>query len=173
MKLNDRIEKALNDQANLEFTSSYLYLSMAMWFDSKNWKGFSHWMRVQAQEENAHATKLLEFIAGRGGTVKLAAIPAPRTEWSSVVDAFSETHKHEQEITASIHAMFAMARKESDFTTESFLKWYLDEQVEEEAQVLEILDNVRNFGDAKGALFMLDRQLAKRGAAESSVEVPR
>ncbi len=164
MKLNERIEKALNEQINKEFASAYLYLSMAMWFDAKNWKGFSSWMRLQSQEETAHAHKIVDFVASRDGRVELTAIQAPRTEWSSVLDAMEETYKHEQGVTANIYNIFGMARKESDFTTESFLKWYLDEQVEEESHAKEILENVQMMGDAKGPLYMLDRQLGKRKA---------
>jgi ferritin len=164
MKLNERIEKALNSQINKEFSSSYLYLSMALWFESKNWKGFSHWMRLQAQEETSHGYKILEFMNSREGHVTLEAIPAPKTEWKAVLEVMEQTYKHEQGITANINEIFSMARKDEDFATESFLKWYLDEQVEEEAHTKEILENVRMLGESKGSMFMLDKQLGKRAA---------
>ncbi len=159
---NEKLERALNEQINREFFSSYLYLSMAQWFESGNWKGFSHWMRIQAKEEHAHAMRIIRFINERGGRVTLGRIDAPQTEWSGPIAAIEDAHGHEQSITKCIHDILTMARNESDYATESFLKWFVDEQVEEEARAREILDALQKIGDAKGALFMLDHQLAKR-----------
>ncbi len=160
--LNNKIEKALNEQINKELFSSYLYLAMAQWFESKSLRGFAHWLTMQHDEEHEHANKIIKYVNDRGGRVILQPIKGPKTEWSSPLEAFQETSKHEQFISQSIHEVLDLAIKENDHPTQSFLKWFVDEQVEEEANAQEIVDHLKMLGDAKHGIFMMDRQLAER-----------
>jgi ferritin len=77
-KLNDA---ALNGQINAEAYSAYLYLSMSAWFSTRSLLGFANWMRIQAQEELFHATKMFDYVNERGGKVVLAAIDKPENDW--------------------------------------------------------------------------------------------
>lgn len=160
--LNEKMERALNEQINRELFSAYLYLSMAQWFETQNYRGFAHWLRVQFSEEMNHAHKFIHYINERNGRVLLKEIKGPRSEWSSPQEVFDEVLKHEQHITASIHELYHLAGKENDPASQSFLKWFIDEQVEEEAQSQEIVDQVKMIGDSKHGLFLIDRQLADR-----------
>ena len=85
--MNAKVEKALNEQVHAEFFSFYLYLSVAAYFTANHLDGFAHWMRIQAQEEFAHAMKLFDFLNERGGTVELLPLEAPTREWASPSDA--------------------------------------------------------------------------------------
>ncbi len=166
--LNPKVQDALNDQINAEVFSSYLYLSMAAYFESQGMSGMAQWMRVQTQEENLHATKFFDYICERDGRVTLKAIDAPKVEWTSALDAFEESYQHEQMITGRINKLVAVARQENDPATESFLQWFVNEQVEEESSVRTILDQLKLVGDNGVALYMIDGQLAQRAPAAAA-----
>ncbi len=160
--IGKKIEKALNAQLNAEFYSSYLYLSMAAYFESINLPGFANWMRVQTQEEEFHALKFNDYIIERGGRVTLQAIEAPPTEWASPLDAMEATLTHEQKVTGLINDLVFLARDERDNASEIFLQWFVTEQVEEEDNVNKILAQLRRIKDKPHGLFMLDRELGQR-----------
>jgi ferritin len=157
------MEKAINDQINAELYSSYLYLSMAAHFESVNLPGFAKWMRVQAQEENGHAMKLFDYVVERGGRVTLAAIDAPPASWTSPLNAFEDVYAHEQKVTGLISGLMDLAIELKDHATSSFLKWFVDEQVEEEASADRVVQLLKMIGDAGHGIVMLDAQLGKRG----------
>ncbi len=160
--LKENIEKALNNQLNAEIYSAYLYLSMAAYFESISLKGFANWMKVQYQEEMAHAMKFYDYINDRGGRVLLQAIEAPPTHWDSPLAAFEATYKHEQKVTGLINKLVELAMSEHDHATNIFLQWFVTEQVEEEDSANEIVEKLKLMGDARGGLFMLDRELGQR-----------
>ena len=168
--ISEKMQKALNDQINAEFFSAYLYLAMAAYFEEKNLSGFAHWMEVQYEEESEHAMKIYKYINNRGGRVQLNAIEKPQAEWDSPLMAFEAAYKHEQYITGRINDLMKLAVELNDFTTQSFLQWYLDEQVEEEANVDEIVQSFQLMGNDKRGLFMLDRELKQRQASSDTGE---
>lgn len=153
---------ALNNHANEEYYSSYLYLSMAAYFEDKNLNGFAQWFKLQSQEEYTHAMKFYEFINQVGGKVTLKAIKAPKTTWKSIMEVFKETLAHEKLITGLINKLVGQAIQEKNYATNNFLQWFINEQVEEEATVEEIINKLEMIGDAKSGLFMLDRELGAR-----------
>jgi ferritin len=161
--LKPEIQTLLNKQINVELQSAYIYLSMSTYFEAQNLSGMAHWMRQQWQEEVGHAMKIYKYIIERGGDVKLGAIDEPKAEWKSALDAFETAYAHEQFVTGTISDLVDASIKENDHATTSFLRWFVDEQVEEEAQSLDIVDTLKMVGDAPMGVFMLDRQLAQRG----------
>ncbi len=156
------MEDAINKQINEEMYSAYLYLSMSAYFDSINLNGFSNWMYVQYQEEIEHAMKFIEHLKNRGGRLKLYAIAEPPNEWSSPLDAFKATLEHEKHITKCINDLVDVAEKEKDRAAYNMLQWFIDEQVEEEANDEEIIAQLEMVGDNKNGLLMIDRELAQR-----------
>lgn len=160
--IKESIEKALNNQVNEEFYSSYLYLAMSAFFESKNLTGFAKWMKLQSSEEYLHAEKIYNFIHQKGGVVNLTAIKQPKTKWESVVEVFEDTYKHEQHISSSINDIVDLALKEKDHATAAFLQWFVNEQVEEEATALKILEDVKMVSGNPNGMFMLDRELGQR-----------
>ncbi|HOO75246.1 MAG: ferritin [Thermotogae bacterium] len=162
MKLNEKMEAALNEQINREFYSSFLYLSMSAYFERNNLKGFANWMNIQYKEETAHAMGLYGYIISRGGKVILKEIKKPEAEWENALEIFKAAKKHEEFITDSINSLMDLANELKEYATVNFLKWYVNEQVEEEENVTEIVDKLEMFGEVKQALYMLDNELAAR-----------
>ncbi len=160
--VKDKILKILNKQINEELFSSYLYLSMSNYFSSINLDGFAKWMRIQSQEEHAHAMKIYDYILQREGKVVLTKIETPKANWKTSSEIFQETQKHEQHISLCIHNIMNLAIQEKDHATTQFFQWFVGEQVEEEATANNILEKLKMIGDTKSGLFMLDHELGQR-----------
>jgi ferritin len=168
--LSDSMNKALNDQINAELYSAYLYMSMNAYFKSINLDGFAAWMHAQALEETQHAQKFYDFVNQRGGRVVLGAIDAPTKDWDSPLAVFEDTLAHEQKVTRLINNLMEVALQEKDHATQIFLQWFVTEQVEEEESVGGVLEQLKLMGAAQGGLFMLDRELGKRGGESDAEE---
>ena len=160
--LNKRLEKELNKQVNAEFYSAYLYLSMSAYLADNNLNGFSNWMKIQFEEEQAHAMRFYQFIIDRSGKVTLDTIEAPKDKWDGVVNLFEEVLKHEQHVTSLINNLIEIAYEEKDHATVAELQWFVTEQVEEEATVSDILDQLKMIEGKGAGLFMLDREMKQR-----------
>jgi len=160
--ISKKMQEAFNNQINAELYSSYLYLSMASYFESINLPGFANWMRCQSQEEIVHAMKFYNFVCERGGRVKLTAIDGPPTEWGSALKAFQDAYAHEQKVTALINTLVDQALKERDHASSSFLQWFVNEQVEEESSADKVVQQLKLAGDKGSGLFMIDRELGTR-----------
>ncbi len=162
--LSSKVRDGLNAQINAELYSSYLYLSMAAYFESINMGGMAQWMRVQAEEERGHAMKFFDFIVDRGGRVTLGAIEAPQSEWDSPLAAFQAAYEHEQKVTGMINGLVTLARAEGDPATEAFLQWFVTEQVEEEKSADEIVQKLSLVKGLPQGLLLMDRTLGERRA---------
>ena len=162
--LPKKIETALNKQMNLELYSAYIYLSMSAYFDGINLDGFAHWMKLQAQEELMHSIKIFDYILERDGNVKLEAVKAPAATWKSPLDACQAALKHEQLNTKEINGVMDLAFAAKDHASNTFLQWFVDEQVEEESSANRLVERVKMVKDTGGGIFMLDRELAGRQA---------
>lgn len=160
--ISKKMEDALNGQVNAELYSAYLYLSMESYFKSKNMNGFATWMRVQTQEEMMHVLKIYEFIDERGGRILLKPIEGPPTDWDSPLAAFEAVYEHEQKVTGLINDLVELAIEQKDHATNSFLQWFVNEQVEEEASADRIIQQLKMIGDAPGGIFLFDRELGQR-----------
>ncbi|MFP4145680.1 MAG: ferritin [Phycisphaeraceae bacterium] len=169
--IESRIEEAVNRQINHEFVAAYNYLAMAAYFEEENLAGFAHWMEQQHQEELQHAMRLYRYLLDRGGRVHLPGIEEPRASYSSAADVFETALKMEQANTAAIYDLYTLATELKDYATQSHLKWFLDEQVEEESSVDEILGLVKMAEGDTGAMLVLNNQLNQRpGEAGSAGE---
>jgi len=160
--INKAMQDAMNEQINKEMFSSYLYLSMAAYFEDKNLPGFANWMRVQADEEREHAMKFYDFILERGGRVQLKAIEAPKTDWDSNLEVAEEVAAHEAKVTASINDLYELALKEKDYPAQVILQWFITEQVEDESSAAQIVADLKLIEERGTAVLMLDKQLGKR-----------
>ncbi len=156
------MEAAINKQINAEMYSAYLYLAMSAYFEVEGMEGFANWMKIQAQEEMTHAMKFYNYVFERGGTVELEVIEKPKASYKSSLDAFEEVLKHEKHVTSLINGLYELAVNEKDYASQSFLQWFIDEQVEEEDTAAKIIDKVKMAGDKGPGLFMLDKELTAR-----------
>lgn len=161
MLISEKMQELINQQINAELYSSYLYLSMAAYFESHNWSGFAAWMKGQAGEEMGHAMKFYEYLLERGGKVVLQAIPAPHSNWESPQAVFEETYQHELKVTDRIHRLLDAAIAEKDHATSNFLQWFVKEQVEEESSTLKLQEKLKMAGTSLGSVFRLDHDAGK------------
>jgi ferritin len=171
MKINKKVVDVLNKQVNAEFWSAYLYLSMSAWCESKGLKGFANWMRVQFQEETSHALKIHDYVLNRSGEIKLQPIAAVETSWKSILHVFEETYKHECVVTEMIANCYETALAEKDHATASMLKWFIDEQTEEESNALEIIDQLKLVGEKGDGIYILDKEMSARTFVDATKKV--
>ncbi len=166
--LKEKMLTALNEQINAEQYSAFLYLSMSSWFHDKGLPGFANWMYIQYQEELTHANKLFNYVVERGEKPVLKAIDQMPVEWDGIIEIYEATLKHEQLITSLIDNLVDVAIEVRDHATQSFLQWFVDEQVEEEANVTEILDNLKLINGQGNGIFMLDREMRGRAFVDTT-----
>lgn len=160
--INQRLEDVINKQINAELYSAYLYLSMAAYFESINLPGFANWMRVQFEEEQFHGLKFFDYLASRGGRIKLDAIEVPQFEWKNPLEVFEHTLEHEQHVTALLNNIAEIAEEEKDRPTRNLMVWFIDEQVEEEGNAEKIINELKMIGGNGHGLLMMDREFSTR-----------
>lgn len=160
--MNEKLEKAFCVQINKELYSAYLYLAMQAYFKENNLDGFANWMYVQVQEELAHAMGMYNYVFERGGKVELMSIEKPEYSFNSPLNVFEEVLKHEKYVTSLINDLAFVAEEVRDRAAMSLLDWYIKEQVEEEANVSNVLGNLKLAQNDPRALLLLDRELATR-----------
>jgi ferritin len=164
--LGTAIEEAMNEQIKNELFSAYQYLSMAAYCESENLPGFAQWMRAQSREEMEHAMKFYDFILERNGRVALRALDGPLVEFGSPLEVFEQALEHERRVTAMIDDLYALAVSENDYASQTFLQWFVTEQVEEEKNAGDVVETLKMVGDKSEALFLLDRELGQRRMEE-------
>lgn len=162
--ISDAMAKALNEQMNFEFYSSNIYLSMSAYSSHKGLDGFANWFYNQYQEEITHAMKLYHYILDQGYAVEVDGWPKPASDFGSPLEIFEITLGHEREVTKRIYALVDLALEERDHGTNSFLQWFVNEQVEEESSVNSILDKIKLVAGNGNGIFMLNNELGKRSA---------
>lgn len=157
--MNEKIERALNDQIVKEASSSQFYLSMASWAETKGYNGTAKFLYKHSDEERFHMLKLVKFINERGGHAEIPAIDKPPVSFDSLEKIFKSLLEHEMEVTESINNVVDICLQEKDYTTHNFIQWYVSEQLEEEALARTILDKIRMIGSDKGGMYLFDRDL--------------
>ncbi len=162
MAMKTNLVDAFHTQIQAEFQSAYVYLSMANWFTEHNLPGFAQWMRVQWEEETQHAMKLVDFLHNRGEAVVLHAIASPTATYSSPLEVFEQVREHEQKITSSINALYELSLQVKDLPSQIVLQWFINEQVEEEALVVDIIERLRMVGSDGPSIYLFDREMGTR-----------
>lgn len=160
--MNKKVLDLLNKQINAEIYSAYLYLSMASYLRSQNFNGCAKWMEIQHNEELSHAKRIYDYVFERGERAIIGAVDAPKTEWKSLLCLFEDAYEHEKKVTAMINAIVDASIETKDHATFSFLQWFVDEQVEEEASTDEIVQKLKMIQNNPNGLFMMDSHLGKR-----------
>ncbi len=158
--LSQAMVDQLNDQINLEFFSSNLYLQMSAWCEDKGFEGAAEFLRVHAAEEMQHMQRLFTYVSETGALPIIGGIAAPKYDFKSLGEVFRETYEHEQMITEKINKLAHAAFTSQDYSTFNFLQWYVAEQHEEEKLFKSILDKIELVGEDGKALFFIDKELA-------------
>ncbi|NUO20366.1 ferritin [bacterium] len=161
--LSKKMYEALNAQVNHELESEYVYLQLAAWSKANNLEGFSNWMKHQAEEEREHAMKIHDFLIDNEHEVVLTGIEKPKLNIKSAVDVFRASLKHEQKITKNIHDCYSVALAEKCYKSQVMLQWFIEEQVEEEANAKSVLDKLETLKDSPSSIYWIDKELKKRG----------
>ncbi|MGO1368988.1 ferritin [Senegalia sp. (in: firmicutes)] len=159
---SEKMLQALNDQMNFEYVSANYYLAMAAYCADEDFEGIENFFMVQADEERFHARKFYDYINDRDGRVKISQMEEPKNEFSSIKEAFETVLDHEKKVTSRINDLMKLAHEESDYATISFLNWFVDEQVEEEASMKTIIAKLNRIGESAQGLFMLNKELGAR-----------
>jgi len=155
--LSKKIEKILNEQIEKEGYSSNLYLAMASWAENQGYKGIAEWLYAQAEEERMHMLKFIAYVNERDGKAIVPAFEKPAFKVKTVKELFEAVLKHENYITASINEIMALTMSEKDFSSYNWIQWFVNEQIEEEANVKTILDKLRLVGESN--LYLFDRDI--------------
>ncbi|HMO17663.1 MAG TPA: ferritin [Oligoflexia bacterium] len=163
-----QVSSALQKQLNLEFQAFYKYLAISSYCEAISLNGFAKWFSAQSEEERGHAMKIYQYLLDQDEKIKLLPLTEPRSDFSSIEDAVATALENEQIVTRSINELAGLTIKESDYATHSFLKWFIDEQVEEEATVRTMLDQVKMVKNSGEGLLMLDREFSARGPEEDA-----
>lgn len=162
--LIQEMQDRLNKQIRLEFESSNLYLQMSAWCDHHNYQNCAVFFSEHALEERGHMEKLYNYVLETGAYPLLAAIDAPKTDFKSLKEVFDDTLKHEQLITREINELVDYALSSKDFSTFSFLQWYVQEQHEEEKLFSTILGKFTLIGEDAKSLYYIDKEISKMRA---------
>lgn len=160
--LDSDMQDAINTQIRNEYYSSYLYLSMSAYCESRNFPGCASWLRRQSEEELVHAMKLFDYMADRGARVVLESIDQPPSEFGALLEVFEEVLEHEREVTGMINSLYDLAVSQNDHATAVALHWFIEEQVEEEKSAEEVVEKLKLASDNGAALMILDAELGSR-----------
>lgn len=160
--ISKKMAEAVNKQINAELYSAYLYLGMSSYAATAGLKGTAHWLFVQAQEETTHALRFYNYLIEQNKQPSLSAVAQPPAKFKSSLDVFEQVLEHEKHVTALINEIANLAVKEGDHASSIMLQWFITEQIEEEANALDIISKLQMIGESKGGLYMLDKELAAR-----------
>jgi bacterioferritin B len=157
---SERFVEALNDQIAKEFNAAHQYTAVAAYYDRETFPRLAKFFFEQAEEERGHAMKMVNYLRDTGSDLRLGEVSAPKTEFADHVEPIKIALEQEKKVTVAISAIFEIARETSDFASESFMQWFVDEQVEEESSMdalLQVAERVREYP------MMLEEFLARDG----------
>ncbi|MGM8365680.1 ferritin [Virgibacillus sp. W0181] len=160
--ISQKLADALNEQVNNEFDAAQAYIAMAAYCEHHSYSGFANFYLQQAEEERFHAMKLYDYLNDRGIQVKITATSAPKTEFNSILNTFETSLEQEKAVTKNFYDLTDLAWAEKEHATISFLNWFLDEQVEEEATFDTHIEYLKRISDDKNALFLYEKELGGR-----------
>lgn len=168
--MKDSLSQALNEQMNYELYSAHVYLAIAAYCSGESLDGFANFFMVQAEEEKFHGMKIYKFLNDRGKRATLDGMPVPKNDYASILDAFEHAFEHEKEVTRRIYHLSDLALNDREHATMQFLKWFIDEQVEEEAMFDSIINKLKRIDQDSNAFFMLDNEFSQRSFTPPAAE---
>jgi len=160
--ISERLFNELNKQMNFEFYSAHIYLAMAAYCAAEDFDGFANFFKVQAEEEKFHAMKFYNYINEMNGRITLEGMTEPQNDYESLLDVFQVAYKHEKIVTSKIYNLTDIATEEREHATISLLKWFIDEQVEEEATFNGLIKRLGRINDDPTSIYMLDNELSTK-----------
>jgi ferritin len=166
MLTSQRIIDAINEQIGCEFSAMLQYVAIAAHFDRETLPCLAAHFQRQAAEENEHALRFVKYVGDTGGLLRIPAIAAPQGEFKLAEDAVKLSLDQEEKVTAQINQLVHLAKEESDYTTDNFLQWFVQEQLEEVSSMQDLLNIVQRAGE--GNLLRVEEYLARKGESFGS-----
>ena len=160
MLTSQGIIDAINEQIGCEFSAMLQYVAISAYFDRETLPELSAHFTHQAEEENEHALRFVKFVTDTSATLRIPAIEAPRAEFKSAEEAVKLSLEQEKDVTAKINHLVAMAKEEKDYTTDNFLQWFVQEQLEEVSSMEDLLATVQRAGEKN--LLLVEEYLARK-----------
>ncbi|MBN9311905.1 MAG: ferritin [Chryseobacterium sp. 39-10] len=160
--ISEKITKLINEQIVHEQYAAQYYLCMSAWFYRENLEGIANYFRVQSKEELLHADKMFDYLNNVGADIEIGAIDKPEQQFKNATDIFEKALAHEKKVTQLIFNIMKNANEEGDFATSSFLQWFVNEQVEEEASASQLVSKIKMVCDNPSALYLFDQELSQR-----------
>ena len=152
--------EALHQHLTMERNASAAYFAIAIWFAERELRGFSHYFKQEAIQEQEHAAHFADYLIARGQTVVLQDVPSPRQEWISTDEIMAASFQMEADVTTSLHQLYAMAERASDMRTTVFLDPLVDNQVNSENELAHLLGRVRFAQNQPSAMLIIDGELS-------------
>ncbi len=160
--LSEKLLEELNLQIKHELYSAHYYLAMAAYCEGEDLSGFSNFFLEQAKEEKFHAMKFFDFVNEMDGRVKILGLEEPENDFGSPLEVFKAALEHEKFVTGRIYELMDIAMEEKEHATISFLKWFIDEQIEEENMMKDIIASLERVQEKAEGLYMIDKELGQR-----------
>jgi ferritin len=155
--LTQKVEKILVTQIEKEAYSSHLYLAMASWAENSGFEGTAQWLYAQSEEEHMHMLKFVAYINERGGKSIIPAIKQPPIDYADIRELFEQVYKHEKYISGSINEIVGICMEDKDYSTNNWIQWFVNEQIEEEKAVKTIIDKLNLIG--AHSLYLFDKDI--------------
>lgn len=159
MRISQKLADMMNAQIGNEMGAAMQYTQIAAYFDKRSLPKFAEFFFAQAAEEEAHAMKFLHYLLDVDAEVRIPAIDAPVYEIADTAASFQMSLDWENEVTAQIHALMDVAMEERDYAAQTFLQWFVTEQIEEVSSMETLLDVVKRVGEKN--LFMIESYLER------------
>jgi ferritin len=159
-KIPSKVQAELNRQFNQELGASHSYLALSLWCDDQNYKGFAAYFAKQTGEEQMHAAKIAAHLIDRGVLPEVTALPAPKQNFKTLLELAHHAQAMEAENTQGVNAVYEAALAAKDYPAQVLMQWFINEQTEEEAWCLEMVERVQG-ATCAGGFSDLDRHIER------------
>lgn len=168
--ISEKMENALNGHLVFELEASLQYLAMASWCETKGMDGAASFFYGHAHEENLHFIKVFQYINEVGGFALIPQMNAPVKDFESIEKVCQMAYENEKKVTKAIFKLVELSINEDDHVTTEMLRFFVQEQREEETLFQKVLDKIRLIGDGAQSLYYIDKELG--GLAKPTPAIP-
>ena len=151
---------AFYDHITMERNASSQYFAYSMWFEEREFRGFSKYFEKESKSEQVHAFDISKYLIARGQTVILSDLIQPKQEYVNVEQILLDTFQLEVDVTTSLHQLYSMAERSSDTRTNVFLDPIIENQVSSEDELAYLLGRVRFADNEPSAILLIDNELS-------------
>lgn len=162
MTIHEELQQAFNEQVTAELEAALVYLQLSYALDDLGLVGMRDWMKKQHKEELKHADKFSQHLLDRDVVPQIGNISAPIIKVENAIEAFEAALTHEKMISDRIRRLADLQITHRDFDSRPLVDEFLNEQIEEEAQIDEILDRLKLAGSEGYGVLRVDAEVGSR-----------